>query len=158
MPADIVRVADFTPTRVQPPEEPDQVERTIRVTKKVQFSQVLAGGSSADFSPAEIAAAVPGGLTYWNTLRVERINVWAGAQQDNTMTVQVPSLGGNNPPLTLTDSGTGGARRPAVGFRLGLLERSRFYGVADTTTLVTVSASVPTTVVIQATVELASPP
>jgi hypothetical protein len=158
-PRDMLRVSDMTPTKLFPPADPPQVERTIKLSKKVQFSQTVSAGASADFSPAEIMSNVPGGLTYWNSFRIEKILIWGGADADGTITATVSAVSGfSQPPFTLIDSNTAGNRRPAVGFRLGLLDRSRFFGTADDTTLVTVSSSVATIIVVQATIELISPP
>lgn len=155
----VVKPNDFSPSKRSPPVDPPQVERTIRVMKVVQFSQTVSEGASADFSPAEIAAAVPGGLTYWNNFRIERIDAWGTAQADATLSLTLaPQSGWNQPPFTVLDSNTSGQRRPACGVKLGLLDRARFWGPADETTLVTVSQSVAGLIIVQATIELISPP
>jgi len=92
-------------------------------------------------------------------MRVEKIDVWGSGLDDSTVTLEVvPDSSWDQPPLQLVDAGTPGQRRPAVGVRLGLLDRARWLNTADTTVLCTVSTSSSTaTVVIQATVELVSP-
>lgn len=150
-------VAALSPQRVKPQALPPQITDTIRVNKRIQ---VTVGSdvtpADIDITPVMLMAGVPGGITYWNRVRFERIDVWGGTSTSLGMRVMSQS-GWDQPPLQMSDTGATGASRSAIGFRLGLLDRARFFGTADATVLATVS--VPATdmdVTIHAVVELMS--
>jgi len=93
-------------------------------------------------------------------MSIERIDVWGSASEDSTVAMQVVGDSSwNQPPVQWQDVGVPGQSRPRIGVRLGLLDRARWFGTADTTTLVNLSTSSNTaTIVVQATIELLSPP
>jgi hypothetical protein len=127
------------------------VEPTIRLQKRIQF--LHSAEAPTVLTVADFSAAVPGGTTYWNSIRIDRVDVWAldGGQAEVTVS---PDSSWNQPPLHLLDIGTAGQRRGAVGFRLGLLDRARFFGVAAADAVCTVGGG---SLVIQASIELISP-
>jgi hypothetical protein len=148
-----------------PSVQPGPIERTIKVPKKIQGNHALVAGTFT-VTPATLAAMIPGGTSYWNSIQVERIDVWGsdgntgtlGALSALTLTVQ-PNSSYSQPPFVVTDNGTSGAVRARVGVRLGLLDRARWFGVADTTPLATISGDgTPTeSIIIQASVVVISP-
>jgi len=152
---------DFAPQRVEPSVQPQQVERTVKVAKKLRLDAALVAGSFA-ITPAALANAVPGGLSYWNSMQVERIDVYGPDQATLsgagiTLTVQ-PVSSFSQPPFVVSDDGTFGSERARVGVRLGLLDRARWFGVADTTPLATVSSGLQTSaIIVYASVQLISP-
>jgi len=160
-------VAMYAPRRVQVPSDPPTTESTIRVQKLLQFNfQVAAAG--ANLTVANVAAAIPGGTTYWNSIRIQKLQFWGpdyNAIETLTpgvpsMTVTVPSNSSwSQPPMQFADSGTGGQKRATIGYKLGLLDQARFFGPADTTTLATIKVNSTSTaaVVVQVSVELVSP-
>jgi hypothetical protein len=110
-----------------------------------------------------IAAAVPGGSTYWNSIRIQKLMFWgqdfsSTASQSVPLTVEVTSVSGwSQPPMQYSDQGTGGQKRSTVGFKLGLLDQARYFGPADSTVVATVKTAPTSTVVVRASVELVSP-
>lgn len=151
-----VLVRSMYPERLTVKADPPEIVHTIRVMKRVQLTQTVTTPFS--ITPAALALAIPGGLTYWNSFRIERVDVWGTANVDNTLSVSLPAVSaGSQPPVTYVDTGIAGQRRPMVGFRLGLLDRARFFGVADATVLATVNFSSGTSLTIQAVLELSSP-
>jgi len=63
----------------------------------------------------------------------------------------------DQPNFQVTDTGTVGNERPRVAFRLGLLDRARWFTTADTTPVCIITGPVDTNVTIQATIEIISP-
>lgn len=152
-----LNIGDFGPKRISPPAEPPQIERSIKVTKRIAV--ITPEGSTdttLDITPSLLSSGVPGGLTYWNNMRIENLHVWAKDGQDVALTVY-PQAAWSQPPLSLVDSGTTGQRRAAVGFKLGLLDRARWFGTADTLVLATIAQSTSSSFVIHATIELMAP-
>jgi hypothetical protein len=150
--------------------EPPEVQTTVRVTKSVQLS-VTSLDAGAPVTVADIAAAVPGGSTYWSRIRVQSVRVWG---QSGTSTGSSPAelkaltvatalhSGAGDPVVSWTDQGTLGQRRPFVGFQFGLLEQAHWYGTADTAVLATIVGgyqvgSTNGPVIVQAVIELLSP-
>jgi hypothetical protein len=138
------------------------VERTIKLAKKVRINALLTAGTLA-ITPAFLMQGVPGGTSYWNSCQIERIEVYGGdtASADPsglTLTVE-PVSAYSQPPFSVSDSGTIGAERARCGVRLGLLDRARWFGTADTTTIATVSSAgvVNEPVVVYASIQLVSP-
>jgi hypothetical protein len=138
-----------------------QVERTIKIAKKLRITAPLVTGS-LPITPALLATGVPGGTTYWNSMQVERIDVYGSDQAGVTplgisLTVQ-PQSSYAQPPFVVTDEGTYGSERARCGVRLGLLDRARWFGVADTTVLATVDGELATgDITVYASVNLISP-
>jgi len=160
-----LQAKDFAPQRVYPRSQPGSIERTIKVPKRIQGNHALVAGSFT-ITPATLAAMIPGGTSYWNSIQVERIDVWGsdgstgtiGAVSALTLSL-LPDSGFSQPPFVVTDNGTHGAERARVGVRLGLLDRARWFGVAATTPLATITGdgSPTESVIIQASVIVISP-
>lgn len=134
------------------------VEQTVKVQKRVEVPITISTGTGT-ITPADLAAGIPGGATYWSAMRIDRIDIWGEATSDGGLTVRLDSQSGwSQPNFTMRDSGTTGHQRPACGFRLGLLDRARFFGTADTTPLCTVSVATMEAYncVVQASIELVS--
>jgi len=154
-------VSAFAPERLTPQPEPPIVSNTIKLTKRIQlFIPPDSTPTITPITPSILMSTVPGGLTFWNRVRVERIDVWGSGIDDSTLQVEiVPDVAWNQPSLQLEDVGTPGQRRPAIGVRLGLLDRGRWFGTADTTVIAQVStSSLTSNIIVQATIELTSPP
>jgi hypothetical protein len=137
------------------------VERTIKLAKKVRVSADLAAGTLS-ITPAFLMQGVPGGSTYWNSVQVERIEVYGsdagGADPFGLILTVEPVSGYSQPPFSVTDSGTTGAERARCGVRLGLLDRARWFGTADTTAIATVSSGTAVeSVTVYASIQLISP-
>lgn len=152
-----LKIKDFAPQRCGIPNDPPSVQRTIKVSKRIQLD-VPDGTAAFTISPSVLAAGVPGGLTYWSKMRVENIHVWAPASPESGIAVEVlASSSQDQPSITYHDDGVQGHSRPRVGIKLGLLDRSRFFNTASTFTLVTITRDSTEPLVIQASLELTSP-
>jgi hypothetical protein len=159
-------VAQMAPSRVPIIVDPPSIQDTIRIVKRIQItlSQTTTGAVTLRYS--DLMAGVPGGLTYWNSVRVERLDFWSmwNGQASNTIHVTIPTASSwGQPQSEWTDSGVPGKRRAHIGIRFGLIERSRFAGTATTDTLCLVSVDgsstteAPSFVTCQAVIELISP-
>jgi hypothetical protein len=131
--------------------------------KKVQISVPLdATTGVASLAFGALMAGVPGGLTYWHRFRVERVDLWGSdtitSESSNSLSVVLSaSSSWDQPNFQVTDVGTIGNERPRVGFRLGVLDRARWFNTAATELLCLITGSPGTEVTVQATVELVSP-
>jgi len=146
--------------------DPPQVTPSITAKKRIQLTMEVTPStpSSGTLRFSDLMAGVPGGLTYWASFRVERIDFWSmwNGQAANTITVTIPTASSwGQPALEWSDSGVPGKRRAHVGFKLGLIQRTRFVGVAVTDTICVVTVDGPATtsnfVTVQASIELVSP-
>lgn len=150
-------VRDFAPEKVNPPPQPKMVEKTIKLSKRVQTSVAL-GAEGFSITPATLMQQVPGGAAFWSAVQVERIDVYGPDNGGFELTLTVaPQSDWNQPPFSVTDFGTQGNERARCGVRLGLLDRARWFGTADTTVLATVGGASTGSVIIQASVNLISP-
>jgi hypothetical protein len=158
-------VASFVPHRVPIASDPPPRERSIVVHQVFTniASEPLSGGYTV--TPAVIMQAVPG-AAFWSRLRVEKISIWGQAPSStallpnpsNSIVVNIPTdTGWFQPPMQWVDDGVAGQSRPKIAFKLGLLERARFFTPADTTTLCTVSAADADILCFQYSLELVSP-
>jgi len=135
----------MAPQRASTIVDPPQVVDTIKLTKRIQVTIPTPTTGSIVISPALLAAGVPGGSTYWRDMRIERLDFWsthAPATGSGSDTIVVTAAGNSGNGQTVAqwlDSGVPGKRRAHVGFRLGLLERARFWNTADNTPLSAVS-------------------
>lgn len=150
---DQLSVGQFAPTRHVPVAEPPPAERTIKVMKRIQVL-VPAAASTVQVTPSFLSAGVPGGLTFWTSMRVDKLDIW-GSDTDRISVEVLPISGWSQPPFVVNDSGSPGNRRCAVGLRLGLLDRARFFNTSDTTSLATVVRE-EGEIIVQATIELIS--
>jgi hypothetical protein len=153
-------VAMMAPMRASKMTHPALVVDTIRLTKRVQISLPTPATGSAIISPAILMTGVPGGVTYWRNCRIERIDIFSNSAPASLDTITVTSAGNDSNGQTIAqwiDTGTPGQERAHVGYRLGLLERARWWNTADNTPLGAVSVDKgPNLVVVQAVVELES--
>jgi hypothetical protein len=155
-----VTLRDLAPREVRSTNQPRPVEFSIKVPKRIQLNIPIGTSGNVSVSPSMLSAGVPGGLTYWSRIRVEKIEVWsdATAEGSDLLEVQVsPDTSWNQPPFAVRDSGTVGNERAHVGFKLGLLDRARWFGTADTTELCVVRSGPDTACILQASIELISP-
>jgi hypothetical protein len=141
----------------------------IIVIKKFPIFVTQTGATGFDLTYAKVALAVPGGNTYFNTMRVEKVQVWGaatnvggGGSEGTPLTVTIPAVTSwNQPAEKFVDSGTSGSTRPKIGFKLGLLQASRFMGTSDTQIICNINQAPQlageTRIVIHVTVELAGP-
>lgn len=112
---------------------------------------------------SSLMAGVPGGLTYWNAARLEKVSVWGdqlvAGNGSGYLEVALPPVSGWSQPATKwIDEGTLGNNRPHISFKYGILERARFLSTADDTPLFSVEGGQDTgQAVIHATLELVSP-
>jgi len=157
-----VLIGSLGPSRASRLSSPPEVQDTIRLTKKIQVRLTAFPGGTG-LSPAILSAGIPGGLTYWSKMRIERLDFWSNSSSTGTDTIQVqvpPGAISGSPPASWTDTGVYGQRRAHIGFRFGLSERQFWHTTADEKSLCNVRTDVTpsTTVIIQATVELMSTP
>jgi hypothetical protein len=158
-------VSCFTPQRVGIVSDPPPRERSIVVNQVfTQLANVpLSGGYTV--TPAVIMQSVPG-AAFWARVRIEKISIWgqnpAGTalapNPSNSIVVNVPTdTAWNQPPMQWIDDGVEGQSRPKIAFKLGLLDRARFFTPADTTTLFSVSGANEDLLCLQYSLELVSP-
>jgi hypothetical protein len=154
-------VAQYRPQRVPTSVDPRPLDSSIKVIKRIQIGLPYDTTTLGDVTPAVLMAGVPGGLTYWNRVRFEKFEIWSNSSSSGTDTLSVlvsTQDDWSQPTVSFTDTGTYGARRASVGFKLGLLDRARWFSTADATVLFTAKADTGSagTLVVQATVELLS--
>jgi len=155
-------IGTLGPSRASHLSSPPEVQDTIRLTKRIQIKLTAFPGGTG-LSPAILSAGVPGGLTYWSRMRIERLDFWSNSSSTGTDTITVivpPGATSGTPPAQWTDTGVYGQRRAHVGFKFGLAERQCWHSTADEKTLCNVRTDVTpsTPIIIQATVELMSTP
>lgn len=161
-------VALMSPSRVLRLPVPPPVTDTITITKRIQIGMTQTGTTPQNLYVNELMAGVPGGLTYWTRVRIERIDVWSdyknvtGATSSvntDTLTVAIPpDSEWDQPNREWTDTGVPGQRRAHVGFRLGLLDRARYFITAADQILCQIGMDTEdASVIVQATLELTSP-
>jgi hypothetical protein len=159
-------VSMYAPRRIYPNASiiPD-VQNTVRVNKVCGFN-VASTMDPQHIRVTDIAAAVPGGTTYWSRIRIQKITVWADGQvvASSSSSVSTPltinllaSVNWSQPAMSFTDNGTAGAERAVVGFKLGMLDQARWFGTADNVTLFTISNPADRQITVHATVELMGP-
>lgn len=157
----------YAPTRKALPVNPGDVQTTIRLTKRIQVTVPLANTTGlGSLKVSDLSSGIPGGSSYWNSIRITAIDVWGTATSNtipgaDVIPLQITvdsSSSWSQPPVTWIDSGTSGAERPRIGFALGLLDQARFFGTADTTELFSAKGTPQSSLIVQCTVELVSPP
>jgi len=153
-------VAMMAPMRASRMRDPLPVVETIRLTKRIQIILDTPASGSELVTPVVLMTGVPGGLTYWRNCRIERIDVFSNSAPSSVDTLRVTCAADaawNQTTSEWVDTGIPGQVRAHVGFRLGLLDRARWFSTADTTPLCAVSVDIgPNKVIVQATVELQS--
>lgn len=114
---------------------------------------------------ASVASLIPGGLTYWNRLRIEKITVWLARQSSSADQLQVTLPNDDSagvPAMSFTDNAVTGATLPCVAFKLGLLQRARWYNPSSNVVLFIASgggsSGDPAGFIMDFSVEIASNP
>jgi len=157
-------VSMMAPRRIPLQNDPGETQSAIRLSKKVEVTATLAGGSALGFSASNLMQGIPGGVTYWSKVRVQQVKVWAptqvtGAAVSPLLVVDATSPAG--PDISWIDTGIVGQTRPKIGFQFGLLQQSNWLNVADDTDLFSVRIQNAGTgnhlIVIQAVLEIVSP-
>jgi len=160
----------YTPSRIAVSSDPPAVQNTVRVTKAVQFPLTVAVSPTA-VTVSQISGAIPGGLTYWNKIRIQSVKIWADLTRASStspdimpiLIVTTTPVGNFEPAIQWNDQGTTGQERPKVGFQLGLATQSQWFGVADIQQLFTVAVHaqdgtpITGTCRVQVNVEILSP-
>lgn len=154
-------VAQYRPQRVEIQMDPPPLDTSIKVVKRIQIRLPYDVSTLGDCTPAILMAGVPGGLTYWNRVRFEKFSIWSNSSSSGTDTLSVlvaTQDDWSQPTVSFTDTGTYGARRAGVAFKLGLLDRARWFSTADATVLFTAKSDTGAAgaLIVQATVELLS--
>lgn len=153
-----LKVSDLAPHTVPLPAIPPKTEFTLRVMKRIELTVSNNEGQTTSISPSILSVGVPGGLTYWSTMRVEKLSFWTTTVTTGSLNVEV--LGDSSwslPKRVFSDKGAEASQRPKIGLKLGLLDRARFYSTAATSALCAVGTSEPNIpITVQATVELIS--
>lgn len=126
---------------------PPLTDSTITVTQAFQGVLTLqpagsTGGSfGLDVSYARLAELIPGGLTYWSRMRVEKVSVWlkpeaargtaGGFLRLFELEVTIPgNTNTGSPPRSFRDNAIDGATLPMVSWRFGLAQRQRWVSPA----------------------------
>lgn len=132
------------PHRVPIQNDPPSVIDSVQIMKVVQL-QTSPPTEGLNLTPALIASRLPGGATFWNRIRIEKISIWgdngsgsasAPGSGSGDLFVLVPSDSGwDQPTIEWSDSGIFGQSRPKIAFKLGLLDRARWFNVASTQVL-----------------------
>jgi len=154
-------VRDFSPRevkRIAP--DPPPVEFSIKIQKVIQLNIPIPTSGNVSVSPSVLAAGLPGGLTYWSRMRVDKIVVWSEATLEGSdlLSLQLsPSSAWEQPPFAVKDSGTVGNVRARIGLKFGLLDRARWFGTAGTEELCVIASAPDTTVILQASIDVISP-
>jgi hypothetical protein len=154
-----IKTSEFAPMRISIPVQPTPSEVTVKIRKLLQINVPIGESGNVAVSPSMLSAGLVGGLTYWKVLQIDSIRVYsdAAAEASNLLTVSIsPSSSWAQPNLVIKDSGTVGNERARIGFRLGLLDRARWFGTASTEELFVASASPDETIIVQALVTVIS--
>jgi len=153
------------PQRATIPSDPPTREKTIVVNQVFQSKFVMDISSKLNITPAFIATSFPCGA-FWSRMRIDKISVWG----QTLVTNNVPNVSGaiivdipadaswNQPPMRFTDDAVQGQSRPRIAFKLGLLDRARFFTSADETVICTVLGAQNEQFTVQFTLQLVSPP
>jgi hypothetical protein len=170
----------FDTLRLPAPLYPSVTDGRIKIKQTFLASFDIAaqatGPSFRGFSLADLMGQVPGGLTYWNAARIEKVTCFL--KPDSTvarieeMQITVPNVAGDTVtgpttevmPMTFRSEATDGNSLPTVSWRYGLAYRMRWRNVSNPTNIFTVTlpstageANVTHRVVVQFTLELVSP-
>jgi len=150
----------MAPMETIPSAQPRPVEYSVKVSKLIQLTIPITESGNVSVSPSVLSAGVPGGLTYWSRMRIEKIEAYSDdvVAVSGQMSLQVsPQSGWDQPPFAIRDAGTVGNERARLGFKMGLLDRSRWWNTADVTELCVISTAPDSTIILQASIELISP-
>lgn len=145
---------DFDVRRARVTVLPPLTESTITVMRKFQGQFILSSTASGErpvriFGIADMAGLAPGGTTFWNRVRVERVSVYLKPDQGTQalsqyhlpqLQVQIPgddTIG--SPPTTFRAQGVEGNSLAMIGWRFGMAQRMRWWNPSATQSLFTVS-------------------
>jgi len=157
-------VSMMSPRRVPLQADPGVIQSAIRLTKAVQVTATLSGGSPLGISANNLMQGIPGGVTYWSRMRVQSVKVWApsqvnGAEVSPILVVDTTLATGAD--MSWLDTGIVGQSRPKIAFKFGLIQQSTWMGVADDTALFQIriqnAGSATNLVIMHAVLELMSP-
>jgi len=148
---------------IQP--DPPTREKTIVVNQVFQSKFIMDTTSKLNITPAFIATSFPGGA-FWSRMRIDKVSVWGQTLVGNgipavsgAIIVDIPSdASWNQPPMRFTDDAVQGQSRPRIAFRLGLLDRARFFTSADETIICTILGTSTEQFTLQFSLQLVSPP
>lgn len=128
---------DMQVQQLPTPRAPPVTKSVITVSQVFQKTFTpTAGGTSRDFIVRDLVSMVPGGMTFWNKVRFEKIEVWLkpiSGQGSSTalnlpqMSVTIPGNSDGAPPMTFQSNAIDGQTLPAVSFKLGLRQRIAWY-------------------------------
>jgi len=157
-------VSSLLPQRAPIDNDPPSREKSITVNQVFQSAFELSNTPKQDITPAFIATSFPG-AAFWSRFRIEKIAIWGRTlvsgtvlQTSGAITVDIPAdVSWNQPPMRLTDDGIEGQSRPKIAFKLGLLDRARFFTPADETIICSISGSANELITCQFTLQLVSP-
>lgn len=124
---DSLLAKSMQPHQVHIPDDPPPVIDSVLVNKIVPVNALTEASIPYVFDVGTIMANVSGGTTYWSRVRIEKIQIW-GLAEDGPLIVQVPTDNGwDQPPIEWEDTATPGATRTKIAFKLGLLDRTRWF-------------------------------
>jgi len=163
----------FQPERLVASVIPPVTETTVAITQRFMGEFPLTAGGSVPtfrgFAMADLVGLVPGGTSFWNRARVERVQVWlkpslvgvADAVRQQELQIQIPGdATTGSPPVTFRDSSVDGLTLPTVAWKYGLAQRMRWVSPANTDNLFTITLPNSTTggtAFVVATLALVSP-
>lgn len=162
-------LAASAPVKVQQANDPRACKTHVHVLQTFQFQTQFAvsGPASLDITPAYIMTnAVPGGTTFWNSVRVNKVACWGQSVANASLATAANGIrfdvAGHSdwgqPATRFVDDGVFGQSRPKLAIALGALQRMRYFGPAETDTLVTVTGTPGEILTLQFSLELISFP
>lgn len=168
--------ASFDPLRLRSDPMPPVTDSTIRVKQTFQGAVEgdETGVNTITIKVSDLAQIVPGGTSFWNRIRIEKITVWLKPSVEGTasrldqeqLQVQLPGDDTKGiPPVSYRDNGILGQSYPAIAFKPGLAQRQRWYNPASEDVIFIAtsqnSSAPPSSVnaefIVAATLELVSP-
>lgn len=162
-------VSMMSPTRITNfPSDPADTLALVDTKQTFTARFIINSGTGAgEIDTSTLMAFVPGGTTFWSAVRFDKFIIYGSdvgtggnlsAPVDLRVTVANTGDGGV---LALRDLGTAGARRPAVAYRPGLMQRAAWVGPADNNLLFSITRRAATAqsfpVTVQFTAQLRSP-
>lgn len=144
------------PHRVHIPADPPAVTTSVLVNKVIAFTPMPEPSVPFAIDVGTIMSQISGGTTYWSRVRIEKIQIWG--LPDSVLEVQVPTDNGwDQPPIEWEDTGVPGQSRPRIAFKLGLLDRTRWFSPTSEQILFRAIVTPDAGLVIHASVALMSP-
>lgn len=148
--------SSFMPMRLAEMPNPQMSENTVTVNHRFQAQyEPDENITSINISTSDLMEAVPGGTSFWNRVRFEKIAIWLQPQTSTTTTGSLSSTeqgqlkvtlpGDSNrgfAPATYQDNGVLGERFSNVVFKFPLLQRQFWYNTANTDSLFSLDSNV----------------